>query len=288
MWTNFFGFTFHLLLSGIYICLPLWHLVSTTITMKMSYDRWDNPRWTSLTFGTFVEGDCNRAAKSAALNLASNLGAANPFVINSIDVGNGATHLAIRLKNEMRRNFPSKKILFESSEVLNRQLHEAIRSDNLFLLLNLYKCDALTIDGIHLFSFAKNQDAFFELMTNLHKQRTQLIMTTGMDERSGAFHTRLQTCFHDTIQIVHLNKPDLETRTAILKEKVKAEQVLLPEDVIELIAAKVDASPRVLEGALCSIMAEATLTEQAINRDLASRVIQRFIKYAGVVGSTIT
>src|SRR3546814_6079411 len=72
--------------------------------------------------------------------------------------------------------------------------------------------------------------------------------------------------------------PDLETRMAILKKKMYSDGIELPENVIEYVANQIDNSVRELEGAMVSLLAQATLNKKEIDLNLAKSMLKNFIK----------
>ena len=75
-----------------------------------------------------------------------------------------------------------------------------------------------------------------------------------------------------------LQTPDLETRIAILHQKMYADGIELPNEVIEYLAYSITSNVRELEGALISILAQASLNKKAITLDLAKQMIDKFVK----------
>ncbi|MEL6719679.1 MAG: helix-turn-helix domain-containing protein, partial [Bacteroidota bacterium] len=75
-----------------------------------------------------------------------------------------------------------------------------------------------------------------------------------------------------------LQAPDLETRIAILENKMSKEGVELPKDVTEFICYNIQNNIRELEGVLISLIAQSSLNRREINLDLAKEVIKSFVK----------
>ena len=98
----------------------------------------------SYTIDSFVEGACNRLAKSAGVAIAQQPGgtAFNPLLIYG-GSGLGKTHLAQAIGLEVKRNFPNKVVLYVSTNLFQTQFTEAVRrnevNDFLHFYLNVYQ-----------------------------------------------------------------------------------------------------------------------------------------------------
>ncbi len=79
-------------------------------------------------FDNYIEGDCNRLARSAGLAIAKRPGKTsfNPLVIFG-DVGLGKTHLAQAIGNDVIDRFPNKTVLYVSSEKFTNQIIQSIK-----------------------------------------------------------------------------------------------------------------------------------------------------------------
>jgi chromosomal replication initiator protein len=124
----------------------------------------------------------------------------------------------------------------------------------------------------------KTQDVFFEIFNHLHQHGRQVVLTSdrapvdlqGMEQRLlSRFKWGLSA---------DLQKPDLETRIAILDKKLFNDGIELPEDVIEYLAYSINSNVRELEGALISLLAQSSLNKKKITIDLARQMIDKFVK----------
>ena len=70
-----------------------------------------------------------------------------------------------------------------------------------------------------------------------------------------------------------ISPPDVETRLAILRARAERDGVAAPEDVLLLIAHRVQENIRQLEGALNRVAALARLNRQPITRELAAEAL---------------
>ena len=75
-----------------------------------------------------------------------------------------------------------------------------------------------------------------------------------------------------------LQQPELETRIAILKNKLYKDGIEIPNDVIEYLAYSISTNIRELEGALISLLAQSSLNKKDISINLARDMIDRFVK----------
>lgn len=245
---------------------------------KINVDSQLNPNYS---FKNFVEGDCNRLARSAGFAVAKNPGgtAFNPLLIYG-GVGLGKTHLAHAIGIDVKNRFPNKTVLYVSSEKFTHQFIDAVRNNEHNDFIHFYQMiDVLIIDDVQFFAGkAKTQDVFFHIFNHLHQSGKQIILTAdkapveiiGMEQRLlSRFKWGLAA---------DLQAPELETRIAILEMKMYNEGLELPKDVVEYIAYSITTNVRELEGALISILAQASLNKKAITIDLARQMVDKFVK----------
>ncbi|MCD4736447.1 MAG: chromosomal replication initiator protein DnaA, partial [Bacteroidales bacterium] len=218
-------------------------------------------------FENFIEGDCNRLARSAGYAVANNPGktAFNPLLIYS-HVGLGKTHLAHAIGLEVKTNFSEKIVLYVTSEQFTNQYIEAVRNNNQNDFVHFYQMiDVLIVDDIQfLANKEKTQDVYFHIFNHLHQSSRQLIITSDKPpvEMEG-MNARLLSRFKWGLA-ADLQAPDLETRIAILEKKLYKDGVEMPKEVIEYLAYSITTNIRELEGALISILAQSSLNKKAI------------------------
>ena len=235
----------------------------------------------SYTFDNFVEGDCNRLARSASFAVADNPGktAFNPLLLYS-NVGLGKTHLAHAIGLHVKNKFPDKIVLYVSTEQFINQFIDSVRNNNQNDFVNFYQMiDVLIIDDIEfLVGKNKTQDVFFHIFNHLHQKGKQLVITSDKPpvEMKGIV-PRLLSRFKWGLA-ADLQKPDLETRIAILKKHLYNDGIEIPDDVIEYLAYSISTNVRELEGALISIVAQSSLNKKPITIDLAKEMVKKFVK----------
>lgn len=232
-------------------------------------------------FDNFIEGDCNRLARSAGYAVANKPGgtAFNPLLLYG-GVGLGKTHLAHAIGIEIKEKHPNKTVLYVSSEKFTHQFIDAIRNNSHNDFVHFYQMiDVLIMDDVQFLAGKdKTQDVFFHIFNHLHQNGKQLVLTSDKApvEMQG-MEQRLLSRFKWGLA-ADLSAPELETRIAILRKKVYQDGIELPEEVLEYLAYSITSNIRELEGALISLLAQASLNKKSINLDLAKQMIDKFVK----------
>jgi len=235
----------------------------------------------SYSFDNFVEGDCNRLARSAGFAVSENPGKTsfNPLLIYS-DVGLGKTHLAHAIGIQVKTNFPEKTVLYVSTEQFIAQYIESVRNNNQNDFVHFYQMiDVLIIDDIQfLAGKEKTQDVFFHIFNHLHQNSQQIVITSDKPpiELKG-MEPRLLSRFKWGLA-ADLQPPDFETRIAILQKRLYNDGIEMPQEVLEYLAYSINTNIRELEGALISILAQSSLNKKAITLELAKQMIDKFVK----------
>ncbi len=232
-------------------------------------------------FENFIEGDCNRLARSAGFAVAQKPGgtAFNPLLIYG-GVGLGKTHLTHAIGIEIKRNHPEKTILYVPAEKFTQQFIEAVKNNTMGDFQQFYQMmDVLIIDDVQfLAGKEKTQDVFFHIFNHLHQSGKQLVISSDKApvEMSG-MEQRLLSRFKWGLS-ADLQTPGLETRIAILEKKMYAEGIDLPKDVVEYLAYSITTNIRELEGAMISLIAQSSLNKKAVTLELAKQMIDKFVK----------
>lgn len=231
-------------------------------------------------FDNYVEGDCNRLARAAGMAVADRPGytSFNPLMIYG-GVGLGKTHLIQAIGNEVRLKHPDKKVIYVSSEHFTNQFIETLRSNRAGEFIQFFtNVDVLIIDDVQfLAGKEKTQDTFFHIFNHLQQCRKQIIMTSDCPPRDlKGMHERLLSRFKWGLT-ADIQRPDFETRVAIIQTKMQADGVYLPTDVVEYLAKTVDTNIRELEGVLISLMAQSSLVKRDFDLSLAKQILQNII-----------
>lgn len=233
------------------------------------------------TFDNFIEGECNRLARSAGFAVAKKPGvtAFNPLMLYG-NVGLGKTHLVQAIANHIRFNSPEKIVLYISSEKFVTQFMEEIKNQNIQKLINFYlEIDVLIIDDIQfLAGKERTQDMFFHIFNHLHQKGKQIIMTSDRPPRDlKGLEDRLLSRFKWGLT-ADLQQPDFETRVAIIQKKLQNEGISISYDVIDYLAHTIDTNIREIEGVIVSMLARSNLERREIDLKLAKETVGHIVQ----------
>jgi chromosomal replication initiator protein len=232
------------------------------------------------TFDTFIEGDCNRLARSAGYAVAQRPGITsfNPLMVYG-GVGLGKTHLAQAIGNDIMQNISGKSVIYVPAEKFTQQFIESVKINKIQEFQNFYnKIDILILDDVQFLSGReKTQEIFFHIFNHLHQLGKQIIMTSDCPPKDlKGLEERLLSRFKWGLT-ADLQQPDFETRIAIIQKKLQADGINIPENVLEYLAYSVDTNIRELEGVLISLIAHASLMKKDIDLELAKQTLKTII-----------
>ncbi|MGV9671559.1 chromosomal replication initiator protein DnaA [Gordonia sp. NPDC003504] len=235
-----------------------------------------NPKYT---FDTFVIGASNRFAHASAVAVAEAPARAyNPLFIWG-ESGLGKTHLLHAAGHYAQRLFPGMRVKYVSTEEFTNDFINSLRDDRRVAFKRRYRdVDVLLVDDIQ-FLIGKEgiQEEFFHTFNTLHNTSKQIVISSDRPPKQLAtLEDRLRTRFEWGL-ITDVQPPDLETRIAILRKKAQMDNIAVPDDVLELIASKIERNIRELEGALIRVTAFASLNNAALDKSLADVVLQALL-----------
>lgn len=229
-------------------------------------------------FDTFIQGESNKLSRSVAEAVALNPAKTifNPLFFYGAS-GVGKTHLANAIGTKIKELYPEKRVLYVSAHLFQVQYTDSVRNNTTNDFINFYQTiDVLIIDDIQEFAgVTKTQNTFFHIFNHLHQNGKQLILTSdrapvllqGMEER-------LITRFKWGM-VAELEKPTVELRKDILRNKIRRDGLQFPPEVINYIAENVSDSVRDLEGIIISIMAHSTIYNREVDLELAQRIVRK-------------
>jgi chromosomal replication initiator protein len=227
----------------------------TISNVTHSYRQGLNERYT---FENFVVGSGNELAYAACQGIVLKPGSKyNPLFLYG-GVGIGKTHLIHAVGNAILAANPSAKIVCASTEQFVQEFVDALRlKKNTSDFAGFYRsADVLIVDDVQfLASKERVQEEFFHTFNALYQANKQIIMTSDKPPKDiPTLEDRLRSRFAWGMSI-DMQTPDFETRCAILQIKAGSQELTLPQDVVEFLAARVQSNIRELEGALNQLIA---------------------------------
>ncbi len=247
------------------------------------------------TFDTFVSGQSNRFARTAAYQVAESPGLAyNPLFVYA-DSGLGKTHLLNAIGNYALALQPNLRVRYVNSEHFTNEFINAVRNgsgnnNGINAFNEKYRdVDMLLIDDIQfLGGKTETLEQFFHTFNSLTTAKKQIVIASDVaPKRLKGFEERIVSRFDGGLT-VNMDEPSIETRIAILRMKAQqlTEQarhtrnghpVTVPEDVLNLIASQVTGNIRELEGALIRVVAMSSLSNEPVTQQLAQKTLQDYV-----------
>jgi chromosomal replication initiator protein len=247
---------------------------SAPAPVYQNFSAYLNPRYT---FDSFINGESNQLAFSAAQAVSENPGRTrfNPLVLYG-STGLGKTHLVQAIGNRIVEKNRQMRVLYTTSERFTMEYVSAIQNNKVNEFTAFYRSvDVLIVDDIQFFGGKeKTQDNFFHTFNALHQAGKQLVLTSDrppkeLQDVDDRLISRFQWGLTADVQT-----PDYEMRMAILQRKCLDEGMELPTDIIEYMARHVTSSVRELEGCLISLIAKISLDGREPSLDLAKDVVR--------------
>jgi chromosomal replication initiator protein len=233
-----------------------------------------NPKYT---FDSFVIGSSNRFAHAAALAVAESPAQAyNPLFIYG-HTGLGKTHLLHAVANYVGRHNADMSVRYVTSETFVNDFINSLRDRRIEGFKQRYRTyDVLLVDDVQFFEGKERfQEEFFHTFNTLHEAGRQVVMSSDRPPREIAtLEDRLRSRFEWGL-ITDIQPPDLETRIAILRRKVKYDGINVDDpEVLTFVAGRVTTNIRELEGALTRVVAFSSLTGRRMDVGLAEDVLR--------------
>jgi chromosomal replication initiator protein len=233
-----------------------------------------NPKYT---FDLFVIGSSNRFAHAAALAVAEAPAQAyNPLFIYG-GTGLGKTHLLQAIASYIGEHSRNLSARYVTSEIFMNDFINSLRDKRIEGFKQRYRhYDVLLIDDIQFFEHKERiQEEFFHTFNSLYEAGRQIVISSDRPPRAIAtLEARLRSRFEWGL-ITDIQPPDLETRIAILRKRVKTDAIHVPDQqVLTFIASRISTNIRELEGALTRVVAFSSLTGRPMTVELAQEVLK--------------
>ena len=204
------------------------------------------PEMDGYTFDRFVVGPSNKFAHAAAIAVAENPGRAyNPLFIYG-NSGLGKTHLLLAIGQRIHDHNPESRIVYVSGDDFTNDMVHSIRNGTMDEFRNKYRnVDLLLVDDIQFIAGKQStQEEFFNTFNNIYNDGHQIVITADRPPMEmSLLDDRLRTRFEGGL-MADVQPPDLETRTAIIRNKAAQLGMSLPDDVVTFIAENITSNVR--------------------------------------------
>ena len=236
----------------------------------------------AFTFDSFVVGKTNEFAYAAARKVAESRGVSfNPLFLYS-GVGLGKTHLMHAIAWHIRKQDPTRNVIYLSAEQFLFKFVKALRYKDTAAFKEQFRAvDVLMVDDVQFMSNKEStQEEFFYTFNSLIEEGRQIIIS--------AYHSptdleRLQTHLKSRLSgglVADIHPTDFDLRLGILNYKAKQMGIALPEKVAEFLAEKVTSNIRELEGSLKRIVAHSQLisNKNEITLDMTQDILKDMLR----------
>ena len=236
-----------------------------------------NPKYT---FDTFVVGSGTRFAHAVSLAVAEVPSQAyNPLFIYG-GVGLGKTHLMHAIGHYAHELHPELNIVYITSEDFTNQLVTAMQTNRNQQFRDRFRnADILMVDDIQFIAGkSATEEEFFHTFNHLKEAGKQIVMTSDKPPREiQKLEERLCSRFEGGLN-ADIQRPEFETRLAILRKKAEFEHLVISDGVLVLIAERIDTNVRELEGSLTRLTAYSRLTRRPVDMQLANEALKELLK----------
>jgi chromosomal replication initiator protein len=233
------------------------------------------------TLDEFVLGPCNCVALTAAQRTLQRLGQLSPLFIYG-PPGTGKTHLLEGVTQAARQLRSVKRAVLMSSEQFTSYFLEALRGSGLPNFRRKYRdVDLLLIDDIQFFS--GKRATIVELkhtVDTLLRERRQLVFAADrpLGEINGLGPELIARISGGLV--CGLEPPDGQTRLELVRQMAGQRGVTVPEDVLQLLADRINGDVRQLSGALNRLQALGEARQQRITFALAEDALSDVFRAA--------
>ena len=228
----------------------------------------------SFTFENFIVGASNRLAHAAAMAVAERPGKSyNPLFLYG-GVGLGKTHLLHAIGNQVERR--DRRVLYISTETFTNEFVESIRRQSMTEFRARYReVDVLLLDDVHFIAGKEGtQEEIFHTFNALHSAEKQIVLSSDRPPKAiPLLEERLCSRFEWGL-LADIQPPDLETRIAILRSKAEDQPESIPDEILDLIAHRVQRNIRELEGALNRVV----MHKQTLGVPLTREVVENAVR----------
>ena len=231
------------------------------------------------TFDNFVVGASNELAMAVARQVASQCGAGrtpqyNPIVIHGSN-GMGKTHLLYAIENAVRETHPDKRMRFITAEDFVSTFVASFRGQGregiAAFKASLRDVDLLVIDDAHFIADKPgSQEELLHTLVSLVDTGKQILIAADRHPDKIEKATERLKSYMSSGLVCKIGAADYELRLRILDRLIARrraggqQDLAIPQNARDHLAARMNATPRDLEGAFNQIVAQSEFLGTAI------------------------
>lgn len=237
-----------------------------------------NPTYT---FENYCSSASNQVARAIGEAIATDARGSkfNPLVVFGAP-GVGKTHLIQAIGIRIKERNPQTRVLYITSRLFESQYTTAVRQSRINDFIYFYQSiDVLIIDDIQdLIGKKSTQNTFFHIFNHLYQNQKKIILSSDCPpSQMEGMEERMLSRFKCGM-IAQLDRPDYDLRRAALTQQAAQDGIVLPDDVLNFIAANVTDSIRELQGIVVSLLAHSLCLNKKIDLDLTRRILANSVK----------
>ncbi len=239
------------------------------------------PEMQGFTFDRFIVGNSNKFAYAAAKAVSEHPGGQdyNPLFIYG-NSGLGKTHLLFAIGQAIHEKSPEKKIVYVKGEEFMNRMVESVQNHKMKDFRDEFRTvDLFLVDDIQFISGKQStQEEFFHTFNSIYEAGNQIVITSDRPPMEmSLLDDRLKTRFEGGV-MADVQKPDLETRMVITREKAAQLGLILSEEAVMYIANNITANIRQLEGVVKKLTAYKDILNEVITTESVKRAIEDVIR----------
>ncbi len=229
------------------------------------------------TFDQFVVGRSNEFAYSASMDFALESQSSCQTIFMLANTGLGKTHLSHAAGHLILNSRPETRLFYITAEDFTNEMISSLKNSRIDQFKEKYRraCDVLLLEEVHFLSGKeKIQSELAYTLDALANDNKKIMFTSSLPpgdipSLSKELSSRLTGGL-----VAQIEKPDKATRVDILLRKAQKLQLSLSEEIIELLATRIEGDVRRLESALKCLKARADLLGDRVDLDLAKDVLK--------------
>ncbi len=229
-------------------------------------------------FDDFVVGPSNDMAATAAMDFCRPQSFVETLFVSS-EPGLGKTHIvqsAVRQILEDRGS--DARVAYLTGDEFYARFRMGLVNDNLEDFMGRVRAlDFLLVDDIQsLGGKAKTQELLLSLVKHLKDRGSRVVFSSRFQPKDlKKLDSQLISLVSSGIQ-TSMQDPDYEMRCEILRSKAKARNVVLPEEVVAVLAGGIEGDVRQLESCLQTLLLKGRVLNSGITPELAAEVLSQF------------